>query len=77
MHIVLPETGYHPKLFNAAGDRMFCHSPESWREVWENKIFKGFPIKMETQFHTSDFDLYGNVSIGDVEYFLVWSIVRL
>ncbi|KAF8588232.1 hypothetical protein K439DRAFT_1384828 [Ramaria rubella] len=37
-HIGLPSKGIHPN--NPSGKRMFCHSPESFRAMWE-QVFGG------------------------------------
>ncbi|KAI0828239.1 hypothetical protein BC628DRAFT_1337889 [Trametes gibbosa] len=34
------ETGLHSATSVARGHPMFCHSPESWTELWDGQIFK-------------------------------------
>ena len=45
----------------------FCHSRESWRELWEDKVFAGHSVKIDSTLSAS----------GSDEYLLTWSVVRL
>jgi hypothetical protein len=38
-HVALPEKGIGTELLGAKG-HMFCHSPQSWEEMWDGQVFK-------------------------------------
>lgn len=60
---------------NNTGAHMFCHSPDSWKEMW-GKVFKAGTINVEAelvQLPRPDLD-----SIPGTEFFVIrWSVVRL
>ncbi|EIW65002.1 uncharacterized protein TRAVEDRAFT_68659 [Trametes versicolor FP-101664 SS1] len=59
---------------------MFCHSPESWTELWNGQVFKKGTVKVEAFLHeTPRKDLEGAPGIvpGAKFYILVWSVTRL
>ncbi|TFK50833.1 hypothetical protein OE88DRAFT_1712763 [Heliocybe sulcata] len=67
-----PESGTREYI---PGVRMFCHSPESWRELWEERIFKKGSVKVDAQLEqVARSDLS---STSEVHYLLVWSVTRL
>jgi hypothetical protein len=46
-HGALPTKGFRPlKNFSDDGS-MFCHSPESWRDLWDGVIFTKGTVKVE------------------------------
>ncbi len=55
---------------------MFCHSPESWKELWEKEVFGEGKVKVEaflTEVQRQDLpDM-----IIDKRYIMVWSATRL
>ncbi|GBE78156.1 hypothetical protein BKA93DRAFT_733445 [Sparassis latifolia] len=55
---------------------MFCHSPESWTELWDGQVFKKGSIKVETKLVelTRDEML---PSEGERFWMLYWSVTRL
>lgn len=87
-HIALAEAGIHPR--NTSGIRMFCHSPQTWREMWE-KVFPKGTIEVYAELVMSDEmqpsksagentnGYYGNDTDDRWEnlLWLVWSIKRL
>ncbi|KAF8501257.1 hypothetical protein JB92DRAFT_872960 [Gautieria morchelliformis] len=85
-HVGLPVSGIHTK--NASGLTMFCHSPESWRTLWETVIFEEGTVEVDAKLVPSDTiestgeepsRFYGNDS--DERWrgleWLVWSVKRL
>ncbi|OJT14322.1 hypothetical protein TRAPUB_9113 [Trametes pubescens] len=70
-------TGLHSIYTN---EPMFCHSPESWTELWDGQIFRKGTVKV-TAFlrETQRKDLEGAPGIvpGAKFHALVWSVTRL
>ncbi|KAI0639003.1 hypothetical protein C8Q77DRAFT_23265 [Trametes polyzona] len=59
---------------------MFCHSPESWTELWDGQVFKKGTVKVDAFLHeTERKDLVGMPGAvpGAKYYVLVWSVTRL
>ncbi|PCH41723.1 hypothetical protein WOLCODRAFT_137562 [Wolfiporia cocos MD-104 SS10] len=76
-HGGLPEKGVRIREGNPsrAGSHMFCHSPESWGELWDGQVFERGTVKVEAKVEarervTSD---GGNAT----SYTLIWSVTRL
>ncbi|KAG6861459.1 hypothetical protein C0995_016550 [Termitomyces sp. Mi166 len=40
----------------SAGRSMFCHSPESWKELWDGQVFKKGTVKVEAGLHQIERD---------------------
>ncbi|KAF8517680.1 hypothetical protein BU17DRAFT_49425 [Hysterangium stoloniferum] len=87
IHVGLPEKGQH---YDGAGGRyMFCHSPDSWRTMWEEEIFQPGSVKVEAKIvdtkaeansHTEDDAVYKGRDNDDSQNnsnFLVWSVERI
>ena len=77
-HPAMPVKGRPHGTFS----RMFCHSPESWAQMWEEQIFEKGQIKVNTILREKGFagGKLGKVfpvEVGDKSYVLVWSIERL
>lgn len=55
---------------------MFCHSPESWKEMWDGQVFEKGSVRVEAR-------LQGEVRPdlpgpdGEDMYMLQWSVTRL
>ncbi|KAJ6466926.1 hypothetical protein C8R45DRAFT_1055480 [Mycena sanguinolenta] len=63
--------GFNEKGYCSGGHHMFCHSPESWRELWEEVFPKGtIQVKAELK------QLLGRDESSDTGR-LVWSVMRL
>ncbi|KLO19218.1 hypothetical protein SCHPADRAFT_843881 [Schizopora paradoxa] len=66
-----PKPGY-------LGSDMFCHSAESWKEMWEGEVFERGTVKVETELvdpHRED--LRKMLEPGAIHYQLLWSVTRL
>ena len=51
----------------------FCHSPESWVELWDGQVFERGSVKVETNLVRPE-----NVPEGVYDYYtLCWSVTRL
>lgn len=65
------EKGFLPSVVSER--YMFCHSPESWVELWEKEIFQEGQVRAKAHLR--------EVVIPELEnamwYVLIWSITRL
>ena len=74
VHGGLPTKGVRDRK-NSHGIYMFCHSPDSWRELWETEVFAAGQVKVEAvviERPRQDPDT-GVVS----SHHMVWSVTRL
>jgi hypothetical protein len=58
---------------NSVGGHMFCHSPESWRDLWDKQVFKKGSVRVNCglrKVETRDFPAKEGV-------FLWWSVTRV
>ena len=73
-----PEKGFRDEqTYHSSHVRiMFCHSPESWADMWENEIFEKGQVKVEASLieHKRE-DVV--VKPGYKLWLLVWSVTRL
>ncbi|KAJ7142267.1 hypothetical protein C8R44DRAFT_923786, partial [Mycena epipterygia] len=56
--------------------QMFCHSPESWTQLWENVFPKG-SIRVESTLKTRGKSKVSVGSDGDEEGLMEWSCIRV
>ncbi|KAI0653584.1 hypothetical protein C8Q70DRAFT_927470 [Cubamyces menziesii] len=59
---------------------MFCHSPESWAELWDGQIFRKGTVKVDAILRDSErkyLETVPGVPSGVKSYLLVWCITRL
>lgn len=71
----MPEKGSSVSVF---GKEMFCHSPESWVELWENEIFEKGQIKATANLLAVKKPHLESQDKPGVYYnLLIWSIVKL
>ena len=60
--------------------KMFCHSPESWTQMWEEQIFEKGQVKVDTILKELSVTAEGRVlpaGGGTKFYWLAWSVERL
>ena len=58
------------------GPNMFCHSPESWKDLWETEVFNKGEVAVEAQLvEVEREDLKSEQ--GQHFYLLVWAVIRL
>ena len=71
-HSELPEKGvYESPVFP-----MFCHSPESWKEMWENEVLEKGAVEVRAELQPLDAPP-GVVPTGLQFWQLVWSVTRV
>ena len=62
--------------------KMFCHSPESWKKMWEEDVFEKGQVKVTADLVEVNMDVKKLekgflVEEGAKFYLLVWSVERL
>ena len=75
-HSGTPVEGQRPDPFT----KMFCHSPESWTQMWEEQIFEKGQVKVNTVLKELSVTPEGRVLPVWAKtklYWLVWSVERL
>ncbi|TFK75138.1 hypothetical protein BDN72DRAFT_559978 [Pluteus cervinus] len=75
-HVGKPEKGHRPESLRGGAHRMFCHSPESWIELWDGKVFPKGTVNVQARLvevSRPDFALAPGVKF----YLLSWSVTRL
>ena len=76
-HGGMPVKGQPSAIFK----KMFCHSPESWTEMWEEQIFEKGQVKVNTDLW--ELNVVGgkerttSVDDGTKLYWLFWSVERM
>ncbi|KAK0480786.1 hypothetical protein IW261DRAFT_1563464 [Armillaria novae-zelandiae] len=56
---------------------MFCHSPESWRALWDGEIYPKGSVRVDAFLHTNERDRLDTVDSGIKSYHLVWCVTLL
>jgi len=78
-HVALPEKGTRTDSLFRVNPGMFCHSPESWIEMWEDeRVFGKGVVKVDARLH--EVSRPARVIGTDKSkrfYLLIWSVVRL
>ena len=64
IHLGLPERGNRPR---PSGSSMFCHSPDSWRDLWDGIVFKKGTVDVQAKLK----------DVSNDTYLLIWSVTRL
>jgi len=75
-HGATPVKGQRPEVFT----KTFCHSPESWTQMWEEQIFEKGQVKVSTAFKELETSVEGKAVLiggGTNFYWLSWSVERL
>ena len=75
-HSGTPIRGQRPDPFT----KMFCHSPESWTQMWEEQIFEKGQVKVNTILKEVNMTSEGRVLPVWAKtklYWLTWSVERL
>ncbi|KLO19232.1 hypothetical protein SCHPADRAFT_818431 [Schizopora paradoxa] len=59
------------------GNNMFCHSPESWKEMWSQQVFRPGTVSVEATLIEKVRDVELVVQSTATPQYLVWSVTRL
>jgi hypothetical protein len=78
MHIGAPKKkGFRPSLMRK-DHQLWCHSPESWTELWDGLVFEKGVVKVQTELvHVARKNLEPDPAQNATHDFLVWSVTRL
>jgi hypothetical protein len=69
-HGAQPTKGY---VLATAGRHMFCHSPESWRDIWDGEVFERGSVQVTTHMKNA-----GKILNPTTDFhMLFWSVKRL
>ncbi|KAG6918988.1 hypothetical protein DXG01_010227 [Tephrocybe rancida] len=70
------EKGFWKEALKNSGKYMFCHSPETWKELWDGEVFKKGAVKVKAGLHEMERkDLFA--APGSRFYVMWWSVTRL
>ncbi|TFK40029.1 hypothetical protein BDQ12DRAFT_602419, partial [Crucibulum laeve] len=75
-HVGLPQKGTKVAVVST---EMFCHSPETWKELWDGKVFEKGSVRVDTRldkFLREDFPLVAAAEKVEV-FYLSWSVTRV
>jgi hypothetical protein len=68
------EKGIREESFAPGGHQMFCHSPESWRELWDGGVFKKGSVTVEAKIDRREIPRKeGPVTVE----IMLWSVTRM
>jgi len=73
-HVGQTHKGFRTARRATSGEYIFCHSDESWKELWDGQIFKEGKVRVDAQLVRVDRP--DSSQTGDA-YLLVWSVIRL
>ncbi|EDR08693.1 uncharacterized protein LACBIDRAFT_297150 [Laccaria bicolor S238N-H82] len=74
LHGGLPEKGLRAEV-SRAGRRMFCHSPDGWRELWDGQVFSKGTVQVEATL--KEYNRPGPLLDTGAFYLLIWSVTRI
>jgi hypothetical protein len=77
-HIGAPEKKGFVPSFRRRDHRLWCHSPESWTELWDGLVFEKGVVKVQTKLvHMERRILQPDAQQSAMITILVWSVTRL
>jgi hypothetical protein len=72
-----PEKGFQPSLMGR-NHPLWCHSPESWTELWDGLIFEKGVVKVQAKLVRWERRyLQPDVAQNPTANILAWSVTRL
>jgi hypothetical protein len=77
LQVGLPEKGFDPRVVHR-DPRMWCHSPESWTQLWDGLVFENGVVNVQAKLihmgkKYSELDAPQNITFTVLE----WSVMRL
>ena len=74
-----PVKGLRVEMYrpNSHGITMFCHCPESWKELWDGQVFKKGTVKVEAGLVEIERKDLTHISEETKFSLLWWSVTRL
>ncbi|KZT13253.1 uncharacterized protein LAESUDRAFT_719587 [Laetiporus sulphureus 93-53] len=78
-HVSRPEKGYRTEQLrpNAQGPYMFCHSPDSWKEIWDGQVFEKGTVEVKAVLKERNRYNDLNNEPGEKSWKMAWSVTRL
>ncbi len=74
-HGALPTKGQRHEHMSGMTTTMFCHSPQSWQELWDGQVFAKGTVRVEVDLQMSN---RSDLALKETPfYWLVWSITRI
>jgi hypothetical protein len=75
---VAEKKGFEPSVTHGDHDRMWCHSPESWTELWDGLVFEKGMVKVQTELiYVERKILEPDAPQNSMFTSLAWSVTRL
>lgn len=71
-----PEKGFYIEKYrgNPNGVTMFCHGPQSWKDLWGKDVFKAGQVAVSASLR----ELPGtDLDEGEKFYMMIWSVTRV
>jgi hypothetical protein len=56
---------------------LFCHSVDSWRDMWDGQVFPKGTVRVDAQLKKCKDFAPASVKLSEDGNFLIWSITRL
>lgn len=70
------EKGFRVEARVPGDQYMFCHSPETWRDIWDGVVFKNGTVRVEVQLEKLERPDLNPVEGAEL-FFMAWSVTRL
>jgi hypothetical protein len=65
------------ELKQSSNGRMFCHSPESWKELWGGQVFVPDIFEVEARLDPISRDDFAMRAVPSDIFILAWSVTRV
>jgi hypothetical protein len=76
VHIGAAEKGFQPSLSGRVR-RLWCHSPESWTELWDGLVFEKGVVKVQSKLvHLQRRNIQPDAPQDATVTILIWSVTR-
>ena len=75
LHVGLAEKGFRPSL-RGGTRRLFCHSPESWAQVWDGMVFEKGVVIVRSKLVQVEKKYFEGTEAPEQISVLVWSVTR-
>jgi hypothetical protein len=78
LHVGLAEKGFTPPA-SGRNYRLFCHSPETWTQMWDGQVFEEGAVVVQTklvQVERKTFEGEGGEASAQSVSVLAWSVTR-
>jgi hypothetical protein len=77
VHVGIAEKGYTG--LPGCSDRLFCHSPETWAQVWDGVVFDKGVVSVRSKLVPVEWKEYqgGEAAVESSVSLLLWSVTRL